>query len=562
MRMFTKGPDGSLCTTARGMALLRVPALNKGVAFSVEERAALGLDGLLPPAVLTLDEQAERAYQQYLAQQGDLRKNRYLAALHDRNQTLFYRLLADHLTEMLPIVYTPTIGLAIQRYSLEYRRPGGVYLSIDEPEKIEAAFQNFGLRGGDVDLVVATDAGGILGIGDWGVGGIEIAIGKLAVYTAAAGIDPSRVIPVMLDAGTDNAGLLDDPFYVGNRHPRIRGERYDAFVDAYVTAVTRLFPDAVLHWEDLGTDNARRVLERYRHQVRTFNDDVQGTGAVCMAAVFSGVRASGMPLREHRAIVFGAGTAGIGIIDQIRGAMVAGGLPVEEATRRFWCIGRHGLLTDDLGFLHDFQRPYARPAREVRGWAGVDLAEVVRRVRPTILIGTSGVAGAFTQDVVAEMASAVDRPLILPLSNPTTLAEANPTDLIAWTDGRALIATGSPFPPVTHQKTTYVIAQSNNALVFPGLGLGTIVSRARAMTDRMFAAAATAVANLVDVTQPGAPLLPQVQDLRSVSATVAAAVARAAVEDGVAQVHEPDWERAVQQAMWEPAYRPIHPAGA
>ena len=561
MRMFTKGPDGSLCTTARGMALLRVPALNKGVAFSVEERAALGLDGLLPPAVLTLDEQAERAYQQYLAQQGDLRKNRYLAALHDRNQTLFYRLLADHLTEMLPIVYTPTIGLAIQRYSLEYRRPGGVYLSIDEPEKIEAAFQNFGLRGGDVDLVVATDAGGILGIGDWGVGGIEIAIGKLAVYTAAAGIDPSRVIPVMLDAGTDNAGLLDDPFYVGNRHPRIRGERYDAFVDAYVTAVTRLFPDAVLHWEDLGTDNARRVLERYRHQVRTFNDDVQGTGAVCMAAVFSGVRASGMPLREHRAIVFGAGTAGIGIIDQIRGAMVAGGLPVEEATRRFWCIGRHGLLTDDLGFLHDFQRPYARPAREVHGWAGVDLAEVVRRVRPTILIGTSGVAGAFTQDVVAEMASAVDRPLILPLSNPTTLAEANPTDLIAWTDGRALIATGSPFPPVTHQKTTYVIAQSNNALVFPGLGLGTIVSRARAMTDRMFAAA-TAVANLVDVTQPGAPLLPQVQDLRSVSATVAAAVARAAVEDGVAQVHEPDWERAVQQAMWEPAYRPIHPAGA
>jgi malate dehydrogenase (oxaloacetate-decarboxylating) len=335
-----------------------------------------------------------------------------------------------------------------------------------------------------------------------------------------------------------------------------------------VQAATKLFPQALLHWEDLGADNARRILDRYRHSVRTFNDDVQGTGAISLAAVLSGVAASGIPLSEHRVVIFGAGTAGIGIADQVRDAMVREGLTADEATARFWCLGRRGLLLDGDERLREFQRPYTRPAAEVGGWRrhaagdGIDLLEVVRQVQPTILIGTSTVPGAFDEATVTAMAAAVERPIILPLSNPTSLAEATPADLLAWTDGRALVATGSPFAPVTHDKTTYVIGQANNALVFPGLGLGTIVSRARLLTDAMFAASAQAVADLVDASQPGSPLLPQVHDLRAVSAAVAAAVAAAAAADGVAGVEAPDWSAAITQAMWEPVYRPIWPAAA
>jgi malate dehydrogenase (oxaloacetate-decarboxylating) len=512
---FWRDANGDLVTSLRGRELLLIPALNKGVGAPAQERLALGLKGVLPPAQLTLDQQAARAYLQYSDQQGDMAKFAYLASLHNANQVLFYRLLGDHLVEMLPIVYTPTIGQAIQQYSRDYRRPGGVYLSVDDPDGIEEAFSNYGLGADDVDLVVATDAEGILGIGDWGAGGIAIAIGKLAVYTAAAGIDPNRAIPVMLDVGTDNTGLLDDPFYIGNRHPRVRGDRYDEFIDRYVQAATKLFPQALLHWEDLGADNARRILDRYRHSICTFNDDVQGTGAISLAAVLSGAAASGVPLRDHRVVIFGAGTAGIGIADQVRDAMVREGLAAEEATARFWCLGRRGLLVDGDERLRDFQRPYARPAAEVGGWrrdaagGGIDLLEVVRRVQPTILIGTSTVPGAFDEATVTAMAAAVERPIILPLSNPTSLAEAIPADLLAWTEGRALVATGSPFAPVTHDKTTHVIGQANNALVFPGLGLGTIVSRARLLTDAMFAAAAQAVANLVDASQPGAPCCPR-----------------------------------------------------
>jgi malate dehydrogenase (oxaloacetate-decarboxylating) len=563
---FWRDANGDLVTSLRGRELLLAPALNKGVASPAGERLTLGLKGLLPPTQLTLDQQAARAYMQYSAQQGEMAKFAYLAALHNRNQVLFYRLLADHLVEMLPIVYTPTVGQAIQQYSRDYRRPGGLYLSVDDPDGIEEAFGNYGLGADDVDLVVATDAEGILGIGDWGAGGIAIAIGKLAVYTAAAGINPNRAIPVMLDVGTDNAGLLEDSFYIGNRHPRVRGDRYDQFIDRYVEAATKLFPQALLHWEDLGADNARRILDRYRHSVRTFNDDVQGTGAISLAAVLSGVAASGIPLCEHRVVIFGAGTAGIGIADQVRDAMVGDGLPVEEATARFWCLGSRGLLLDSDERMREFQRPYARSAAEVGGWrrdasgGGIDLLEVARRVQPTILVGTSTVPGAFDEATVTAMAAAVERPIILPMSNPTSLTEATPADLLAWTNGRALVATGSPFAPVTHEKTTYVIGQANNALVFPGLGLGTIVSRARLMTDAMFAAAAQAVADLVDASQPGAPLLPQVDDLRAVSAAVAASVATAAVADGVAGIEAPDWLAAVAQAMWEPVYRPIRPA--
>ena len=538
MSKFTVASNGALETALRGVEVLSTPLLNKGVAFTQEEREELGLKGLLPPAVLTLDEQARRAYEQFCSQPDDLLKNVYLTALHDRNEVLFYRILTDHLREMLPIVYTPTVGVAIQRYSHEYRKPRGVYLSVNDPSGIEEAFNNIGATAENIDLVVVTDGEGILGIGDWGVGGINIAIGKLAVYTAAVGIDPSRVLPVILDVGTNREELLNNPFYIGNRHPRITGEAYDEFIDTFVQAVNKQFPKALLHWEDFSSRNARKILDKYRHDVCTFNDDIQGTGAVSLAAVLSAVKASGVPLSEHRVVVFGAGTAGIGIADQVRDAMVRVGLSEEESHNRFWCIDRNGLVTDNMGDLLDFQIPYARKEAEVSEWKANDvigLAEVVKHAKPTILIGTSTVAGAFKEEIIKEMASHVERPIILPMSNPTPLAEAKPADLIEWTEGRALVATGSPFEPVTYNGVTYVIGQSNNALIFPGLGLGTIVVRASVMTDGMFAAAAEAVASMVDTSQPGAPILPEVEELRNISEMVAIEVAKVAVAEGVAR---------------------------
>ncbi|PHF99776.1 NAD-dependent malic enzyme [Bacillus toyonensis] len=562
MSKFTVASNGALETTLRGAEVLSTPLLNKGVAFTREEREELGLKGLLPPAVLTLEEQARRAYEQFSSQPDDLLKNVYLTALHDRNEVLFYRILTDHLREMLPIVYTPTVGVAIQRYSHEYRKPRGIYLSINDPSGIEDAFANIGATAENIDLVVVTDGEGILGIGDWGVGGINIAIGKLAVYTAAVGIDPSRVLPVILDVGTNREELLNNPFYIGNRHPRITGEAYDEFIDTFVQAVNKQFPKALLHWEDFSSRNARKILDKYRHDVCTFNDDIQGTGAVSLAAVLSAVKASGVPLSEHRVVVFGAGTAGIGIADQVRDAMVRVGLSDEESHNRFWCIDRNGLVTDNMEGLLDFQIPYARKEAEVSDWKQNDvigLAEVVKHVKPTILIGTSTVAGAFKEEIIKEMASHVERPIILPMSNPTPLAEAKPADLIEWTEGRALVATGSPFEPVTYNGVTYVIGQSNNALIFPGLGLGTIVVRASVMTDGMFAAAAEAVASMVDTSQPGAPILPEVEELRNISELVAIEVAKVAVAEGVARenLSDNDIKIAVKEAMWKPEYRQI-----
>ncbi|QDF21789.1 MULTISPECIES: oxaloacetate-decarboxylating malate dehydrogenase [Bacillus cereus group] len=562
MSKFTVASNGSLETTLRGVEVLSTPLLNKGVAFTQEEREELGLKGLLPPAVLTLEEQARRAYEQFCSQPDDLLKNVYLTALHDRNEVLFYRILTDHLREMLPIVYTPTVGVAIQRYSHEYRKPRGVYLSINDPSGIEEAFANIGATAENIDLVVVTDGEGILGIGDWGVGGINIAIGKLAVYTAAVGIDPSRVLPVILDVGTNREELLDNPFYIGNRHPRITGEAYDEFIDTFVQAVNKQFPKALLHWEDFSSRNARKILDKYRHDICTFNDDIQGTGAVSLAAVLSAVKASGVPLSEHRVVVFGAGTAGIGIADQVRDAMVRVGVSEEESYKRFWCIDRNGLVTDNMEDLLDFQMPYARKEAEVSEWKQngvIGLAEVVKHVKPTILIGTSTVAGAFKEEIIKEMASHVERPIILPMSNPTPLAEAKPADLIEWTEGRALVATGSPFEPVTYNGVTYVIGQSNNALIFPGLGLGTIVVRASVMTDGMFAAAAEAVASMVDTSQPGAPILPEVEELRNISEMVAIEVAKVAVAEGVARenLSDNDIKIAVKEAIWEPEYRQI-----
>lgn len=546
-------------TTLRGEAVLRAPLVNKGTAFTESERRTLGLTGLLPPTILTLEQQAQRAYAQYSAQADDLHKNVYLNALHDRNEVLFYRLLTEHLPEMLPIVYTPTVAQAIQQYSHEYRRPRGLYLSIDRPEQMDEAFDNYGPGPDDVDLVVATDGERILGIGDWGVGGIGIAIGKLAVYTSAGGIHPVRAIPVVLDVGTDQVSLLTDPLYLGNRHRRVRGERYDAFIDLYVHTVARRFPGALIHWEDFAIDNARRILTRYRDQFRTFNDDMQGTGAIALAASLSAARASGLPLREQRVVLFGAGTAGIGIAEQLRDAMIQEGLSPTEAQSRFWCLGRHGLLTESLnGILRDFQRSWARTDADVRGFARNDgligLEEVVRQVKPTMLIGTSTVPHSFTEPVVREMAAHSERPIILPLSNPTALSEATPSDLLAWSDGRALVATGSPFDPVTFDGTTYAIAQANNALIFPGLGLGTIVARAAQVSDGILNAAARAVAGLATSRTAGASILPEIERVREVSATVGIAVARAAIAEGLAGAELTDPDRQVRAAMWQPAY--------
>jgi malate dehydrogenase (oxaloacetate-decarboxylating) len=563
MRTVWRDEDGGWRTTLRGRQVLADPRINKGTAFDDDERRDLGLTGLVPPAHFTLDDQVARVLAQYRNQPDDLERNVALNALHDRNEVLFYRLLTDHLPEMLPIVYTPTVGLAIERYSHEYRRPRGLYLSVDHPELIEASLLDFELGPDDVDLVVATDAGAILGIGDWGVGGIGIAVGKLAVYTAAGGVDPARCIPVMLDVGTDRQSLLSDPLYIGNRHPRVPAAQYDAFLDEFVRVVGKLFPAAMLHWEDLGVANARRVLERYRDERLTFNDDIQGTGAVNLAAVLAATRATGIPLAGHRIVIFGMGTAGAGIADQLTGAMAADGVPADEARRHLWAVDRPGLLTGDMPLLSDGQRRYARDPAEVAGWRrddGIGLAEVVARVRPTVLIGTSGQPGAFTEAIVRDLAAHAERPVILPMSNPTALAEATPAELIGWTDGRALVAAGSPFGPVDHGGIRYEIGQANNALVFPGLGLGVIAARARRVTDGMLLAAACAVADLVDISSPGAPLLPRVAQLRETSVAVAAAVARAAAAEGVATATLPaDLAGHLRALMWEPRYRPVRP---
>ena len=560
------GGNGCSETKARGLAVLNSPMLNKGTAFTAEERKALGLTGLLPPEISSLEAQVKRAYIQYHHLPDALSKNIYLTSLHDRNEVLFYRLFSEHLREMIPVVNDLTVGMAVEAYNHECRRPRGVYLSIDHADSIAESFANIGAGANDIDVILATDAEQILGIGDWGVGGIEVAIGKLAIYTAAGGIDPRRVIPVMLDVGTNRQNLLDDPTYIGNRHARIRGERYDAFIEAYVKAATKLFPAALLQWEDFAPGNGRRILQKYRDRICTFNDDMQGTGAITLAAAISAIRICGTLMRNQRVVIFGAGTAGIGIADQICGAMVREGLSREDATARCWCVDRPGLITAELADqLHDYQMTYARPTAECNGWErengnGIALGEVVRRVKPTMLIGASTTSGCFTEAIVKEMATHTERPIIFILSNPGVQAEALPTDLIAWTDGRGLIATGSPFAAVTYKGVTYVIAQVNNAMLYPGLGLGTIVSRATRISDGMLAAAASALSSLVTVRQSGASLLPHMDDLRSVSATVAVAVAEAADAENLARVKLGDIVQQVQDAMWQPVYSQIQAA--
>ncbi len=574
-------------TTARGYDVLRDPALNKGDAFTPEERSALGLDGLVPDAVATsLEPQVELAYRHYSSHPTDLAKHLYMLGLHDNNVTLFYALIQRHLLEMLPVVYDPTVGEAIENFSEVYTRPRGLFLSIDKPDAVEAELRGFGAGADDIDLIVASDAEEILGIGDWGANGIDISIGKLAVYTAAAGIDPHRVLPVVLDVGTDQEKLLNDPTYIGYRHGRVRGQAYDDFIDRYVQAARKVFPRALLHWEDFGSTNVRRILDRYRDSMPTFNDDMQGTGAIVMSGLFNALKVTGTGWPDQRVVVLGGGTAGIGIADQIRDQMVRDGLDAGQANRRIWIVDLPGLLTDDMADgLLDYQRPYARPASEVSSWAktpvDVDSADagrwpamaalqkaraasgiigletVVEQVKPTILIGTSTKPGLFTRSVVESMASHVDRSVIFPLSNPTPLAEATPAQLLSWTHGQALVATGSPFGDVEEGGITFKIGQANNAALYPGLGLGAIVCRAAQVTDEMILAAARAVADEADIAAPGAALLPSNAALRTTSSVVALQVARAAQDQGVAQSKLDDPVEAVRQAQWWPEYCPV-----
>src|SRR6476469_6822682 len=557
------GADGShhIQIHARGLNVLDDPQVNRGTAFTPTERDRLGLRGLLPSAQETIDQQVARSYEQFRLCETDVDRWVFLTQLHDSNEVLFYRLVGDHVPEMLPIVYTPTVGAAIQQFSHLFRRPRGVFLDIADLDGIDRALDATGLGPDDVDLVVASDAEAILGIGDWGVGGIDISIGKLAVYTVAAGIDPARVLAVGLDVGTNRESLLNDPRYLGLRRSRVRGEAYDEFIDAYVAAVSRRFPKAILHWEDFSGPNARGILARYGDSLCTFDDDIQGTAAVGLACVLAGVRVSGGRLVDQRIVVFGAGSAGVGIADLIALAMTEDGLSAEEAAGRIYLLDRPGLLTSDMTDLYDYQQPYAKDLAAVADWRTEDgtlgLQEVVDALHPTMLVGTSGVTGAFSEQVIRSMHEHCPRPIILPMSNPTVLAEQTPTNLLAWTDGQALVATGSPFGPVERDGVTYRIGQANNALMFPGLGLGVIVCRAATMPPSLFIEAARALAKLADPSDPAKGLLPDIDRLREVSATVAVDVINAATAAGIARVQVDDPIEAVHEAMWQPQYLPI-----
>jgi malate dehydrogenase (oxaloacetate-decarboxylating) len=543
----------------RGRPLLDCSLLNKASAFSQRERHEFGLVGLLPCRVSTLDEQAARRYDEYRRQASDLERFLFLRSVQDRNETLYYRLLEDHLAEMLPVIYTPEVGEVCQRYSQIYHRPRGLYISYPQRHELDAVLENRPFR--RVDVIVVTDGERVLGLGDQGVGGMAIPVGKLTLYTLCGGIDPARTLPVLLDAGTDNPERLADPHYLGWRHPRVRGADYDAFVEEFVRAVERHLPGVLLQWEDFAQGNARRLLDRYRDRLCTFNDDIQGTAAVALGALLAGARATGRPLPAQQVVLVGAGSAGTGIADLVAAAMVREGLPEDEARSRLWLIDRHGLLHAGMEGLNPAQQPYRQPFDRVAGWqrgpAGdIPLAEVVRRVRPTALVGVCGQPGAFTEEAVRSMAGQVERPVLLPLSNPTSWSEARPADLVAWTQGRALIATGSPFPEVRYGGRTIPVRQCNNAYVFPGVGMGAIASGARRVTDGMFLAAARVLSECVagSAASDGA-LLPPLHEIRTVSRRIAAAVGLEAQRQGLAEELAPqEWHRTLEARRWQPRY--------
>lgn len=541
----------------RGAALLADPLLNKGTAFSSEERAELGLDGLLPPATETLDEQADRAYEAFLGYDKPLNRHIYLRQLQDTNEVLFYGLLTRHLEEMLPVVYTPTVGEACRRFSEIYRRPRGLFLTYEDRHRFREILRN--RPGGEVDVIVVTDGQRILGLGDQGVGGMGIPIGKLSLYTAIGGIHPARTLPILLDVGTDNEELLANEHYLGRRQHRVSGEAYDEMIEAFVSAVEAELPGTLLQWEDFATAHARPILGRYQDRLLTFNDDIQGTAAVALGALTTATKVAGSALTDHRIVVLGAGSAAIGVADMIRTALVEEGLSKEEAAGRFWFVDIDGLLVNSRTDLTPEQRVYARDDEDVRQWGGEspDLARVVGEVKPTVLIGLSTAHGAFTEEIVRTMADSCDRPVILPLSNPTSNAEADPADLARWTDGRALIAAGSPFPPLTVDGREVPVAQANNVYVFPAVGLAVTACRATRVTDRMMVAAARAVGECAvrAGTDGATPLLPPLASMRDAAREIALAVAQAAVEDGVApEATEAELREAVTNAQWTPRY--------
>ncbi|QOY59792.1 NAD-dependent malic enzyme [Thermophilibacter immobilis] len=539
-----------------GFAVLVDPLLNKGTAFTAEERAQLGLQGLLPAGVQTIEQQEREVYERFLAEPTDLAKRIYLMGVRDSNARLFFYSMERHLTEYMPIVYAPTVAQSIENYDEHYFGSKVAYVSVDHPELVEESLRAFAGEGADIRLVVATDSEGILGIGDWGTNGAEILTGKLAVYTAAASIDPAKILPVMVDAGTNRKELLDDPRYLGNRFERVRGQRYDDLIQALVDASLKLYPSALLHWEDFGRPCAAPILERYRDTVLTLNDDIQGTGVTVLGALMAATKVADAPLSDSRILTFGAGTAGIGIADQIvDGLEKLGGLTSAEARSRVYLVDRDGLILKGMPDLTEGQVRYAHDASEFAAdLKTTSLAAVVDAVRPTALIGTSTVHGAFTEDVVRAMASHVEHPFIAPISNPTKLAEATAADVIRWSEGRASVVTGTPSAPVDYDGVTYHIGQGNNALMYPGICLGALIPSARIVSRGMLLAGAQALADMIDTSQPGAPVLPPMSDLTQITRNVATAVAERALEEGLNRVEVADVGAAIDAAAWHPEY--------
>ena len=536
--------------------ILNNPFLNKGTAFTLEERKELGLIGLLPPYVQTIEEQAAQTYAQMQTKANDLEKRLFLMEIFNTNRTLFYYLFSQHLKEFNPIVYDPTIADTIEGYSDLFVDPQYAgYLDINHPENIEATLKN-AAGGREIRLIVVTDAEGILGIGDWGTNGVDISVGKLMVYTGAAGIDPSMVLPLVIDAGTNREELRNNSNYLGNRHERVRGDRYYDFIDQFVQTAERLFPKLYLHWEDFGRLNAAHILEKYRKQIPTFNDDIQGTGIVTLGGIFGSLDISGEKLTDQVYLCYGGGTAGAGIASRVLREMVSEGLSEEEAYKRFFMVDKQGLLFDDMDDLTPEQKPFAKKRADFSNADKLtDLLEVVKTVKPTILVGTSTQPNTFTKEIVEAMCENTERPMIFPLSNPTKLAEASAKDLIEWSDGKAFVATGIPADTVSYKGVDYVIGQANNALIYPGLGLGMLASEASILTDEMIGAAAHSLSGIVNPGQPGAPVLPPFKYVADVSIKVAEAVAKKAQEQGLARAKETDMAKAVRDLKWYPEYR-------
>ena len=545
----------------RGMDLLDTPIWNKGTAFDDHERVIFGLHGLLPPRVESLEEQSERAYEAFQPKNTDLERHIYLRQLQDTNETLFYRLMLNHIEEMMPIVYTPTVGLACQQFSHIYRRPRGLFVSYPLRSTIVDILRN--RPNPEVDVIVVTDGERILGLGDQGVGGLGIPIGKLSLYSLIGGIHPSRTLPIILDVGTNNQPKLNDPEYLGWRHERVSGQEYFDFVDCFVQAVKKELPQTCLQWEDFATRHARPLLERYQNELLTYNDDIQGTAAVVLGAIVGASKVAGKSIKEHQIVFVGAGSAAIGVADYLRAAMVDEGFSDKEARTHFWVIDKDGLLDSDRRDLADEQKIYARSPEEISNWprnhkGQIGLPEVIGQIDASVLIGLSTVKGVFSEPIVREMAKKTDRPIIFPLSNPTSHSEAEPADLIAWTEGRALVATGSPFAPVTYNGKTIEIAQCNNVFIFPAVGLGVVGSRARRVTDKMMLAAAKTLGNHSPALQdPTGSLLPRVNTIRDVALDIAYGVGAKAQEEGLAPASEPDaLRKKLSESQWFPEYVP------